>query len=179
MFFETAHDCAELATSLGFNVNLKTRQLHKPGLSAQGVQINFADSKLATYAIAQQVTSWFGPSRRCLLWITEFGIWPSSENLHLYYKLRHSYCDYRELHVAPGHLFLSHEQADLISFIDLTLQFGWGGFLFGIPNDNFVTISHDEWILFESAADVDSLIQYAEEFTLPYSKTEARPSYLL
>jgi hypothetical protein len=64
------------------------------------------------------------------------------------------------------------------AFIDLSLQFAWGGFLFGVPNDSYVIISHDEWILFESSADFDSLIQYAEEFTLPYGKSEARPSYM-
>lgn len=44
-----------------------------------------------------------------LLWITEWSVWPSSENWHLYYKLRHSYGDLRLLHEGPGHLFLEHE----------------------------------------------------------------------
>ena len=52
-----------------------------------------------------------------LLWITEWSIWPSSENWHLHYKLRHSYGDLRLLHEAPGHLFLGHESEDLASFL--------------------------------------------------------------
>src|ERR1700676_3036622 len=50
-----------------------------------------------------------------LLWITEWGIWPSSENWHLYYRLPQIYGDQRLLHEAPGHLFLEHELEDLAS----------------------------------------------------------------
>ena len=53
-----------------------------------------------------------------LLWITEWGIWPSSENWHLYYRLRQSYGDLRLLPEAPGHLFLEHEAEDLASFTE-------------------------------------------------------------
>src|SRR6266566_2493403 len=48
-----------------------------------------------------------------LLWITEWGIWPSSENWHLYYRLRQTYSDQGLLDEAPGHLFLEHEVEDL------------------------------------------------------------------
>jgi len=60
---------------------------------------------------------WIGSSlmyrRPALVWITEWGIWGSSENWHLYYTLRQSYGDLRLLHEAPGHLFLGHESEDL------------------------------------------------------------------
>lgn len=53
--------------------------------------------------------SWFASNATyrwpALLWITEWGVWPSSENLHLYYRLRQSYGDYRLLNEAPGHSF--------------------------------------------------------------------------
>ena len=44
-----------------------------------------------------------------LLWITEWEIWGSCENWHLYYRLRQHYGDNRLLHEAPGHLFLGYE----------------------------------------------------------------------
>jgi hypothetical protein len=51
---------------------------------------------------------------------------PLSQNDHLYYRLRSSYGDNRELNLAPGHLFLGFEGSDLATFLDLAIQFGWG-----------------------------------------------------
>ena len=83
-----------------------------------------------------------------LLWITEWGVWPSSENWHLYYKLRRMYGDYRLLHEAPGHLFLDFETEDLASFLQVALLNGWGGYL--LTQADFVNafFSHDEFIDF-------------------------------
>jgi hypothetical protein len=94
-----------------------------------------------------------------LLWLTEWGIWPSSENWHLYYRLRHSYADQHLLNEAPGHLFLEHEAEDLASFLQVAILNGWGGYV--LPAANYVNafFSHDEYIDFfadneESLADV-------------------------
>src|ERR1700747_1385756 len=79
------------------------------------------------------LAQWIGSSlmfrNPALVWITEWGIWGSSENLHLYYKLRQSYGDLRLLHEAPGHLFLGHESEDLASFLQLAMLNGWGGYI--------------------------------------------------
>jgi hypothetical protein len=86
-----------------------------------------------------------------LVWITEWGIWGSSENLHLYYKLRQSYGDLRLLHEAPGHLFLGHESEDLASFLQIAMLNGWGRYIltqFDYVNAFF---SHDEYIDFFAA----------------------------
>ena len=83
-----------------------------------------------------------------LLWITEWGIWPSSENWHLYYKLRHSYGDLRLLHEAPGHFFLEHESEDLASFTQLAMLNGWGGYVLTHANYVNAFFSHDEYIDF-------------------------------
>jgi hypothetical protein len=53
----------------------------------------------------------------------------SSENWHLYYKLRQSYGYPRLLHEAPGHLFLGHESEDLTSFLQIAMLNGWGGYI--------------------------------------------------
>jgi len=103
--------------------------------------------------------SWLGPFRNSLLWVTEYGKWPSSENRHLYYRLRQSYADLRELHEAPGHEFVDEEAADLTSFLDLTIQFGWGAHLLSIPTTTYIYISHDESILVQSASENDRIIR--------------------
>jgi hypothetical protein len=91
--------------------------------------------------------------RPALLWITEWGIWSSSENWHLYYKLRGSYGDPRLLEEAPGHLFLRHESEDLASFLQLAVLNGWGGYLLTEADYVNVFFSHDEYFAFFAGID--------------------------
>lgn len=88
------------------------------------------------------------PFDKCLLWVTQWGIWTSSENWHLFYRLRESYSERRELWVAPGHQFLRHEGADLVTFIQLGLLFGWDFFLLPAPTYHTAFVSHDEYLQF-------------------------------
>jgi len=81
-----------------------------------------------------------------LLVITEWGIWSSNENLHLYYRLRQSYKDFRLLYDAPGHLFLKHEKVDMISFLQLSMLNGWGGYVVTQACDFGLFFSHDEYV---------------------------------
>jgi len=83
-----------------------------------------------------------------LLWITEWGLWPSSENWHLYYKVRQTYSDPRLLHEAPGHLFLEHETEDLASFLQVAMLNGWGGYVLTQADYVNAFFSHDEHIDF-------------------------------
>ena len=88
-----------------------------------------------------------------LLWVTEWGVWASSENWHLYYKLRHSYGDRRLLQEAPGHLFLEYETEDLASFLQLAMLNGWGGYILTQADYVNAFFSHDEYIDFFSSND--------------------------
>jgi hypothetical protein len=85
-----------------------------------------------------------------LLWVTEWGIWPSSENWHLYYRLRRSHGDHRLLDEAPGHLFLGYEAEDLASFLQLSILNGWGGYVLTHANYANAFFSHDEYLDFYS-----------------------------
>lgn len=88
-----------------------------------------------------------------LLWITEWGIWPSSENWHFYYKLRETYGDKRLLAEAPGHLFLEHETEDLASFMQIAMLNGWGGHVLTQADYVNAFFSHDEYIDFFAELD--------------------------
>src|SRR5689334_17159602 len=76
-------------------------------------------------AFCHRIEAALQPRESCLLWVTTWGAWPSSENLHLYYRLRQSYGDRRLLEEAPGHLFLDYESADLVSFLQVGILNGW------------------------------------------------------
>ena len=88
-----------------------------------------------------------------LLWVTEWGIWPSSENWHLYYRLRQSYLDQQLLDEVPGHLFLEHETEDLASFLQLAILNGWGGWVLTEADYVNVFFSHDEFVDFYADRD--------------------------
>ena len=92
-----------------------------------------------------------------LLWLTEWGIWSSTENWHLYYQLRHSHGDHRLLHEAPGHLFLEYEAEDLTSFLQLSMLNGWGGYVLTQANYANVFFSHDEYLDFYSESMLDEI----------------------
>lgn len=74
------------------------------------------------FFVAHWVASELTHRRPTLLFVTEWSVWPSSENWHLYYKLRQTYADNRLLHEAPGHLFLEHEAEDLASILPATVH---------------------------------------------------------
>ena len=88
------------------------------------------------------------PRKHCLLWVTTWGVWPSSENWHLYYRLRQSHSDQRLIHEAPGHMFLEFEAADLVSFVEIGQIAGWDMHLIPTICYGRVFISHDEWVEF-------------------------------
>jgi hypothetical protein len=98
-----------------------------------------------------------------LLWITASGLWPSSENWHLYYKLRESYGDRLLLDEAPGHLFLEHEAEDLASFLQLAMLSGWDGYVLTHADYVNAFFSHDEYIDFFAKLD-DNLGCVRKEF---------------
>ena len=85
-----------------------------------------------------------------MLWVTGWGVWPSSENLHLYYKLRQSHGDVRLMHEAPGHLFLRYEASDLVSFLQVGLLCGWDIHLLPTVGYARAFVSHDEFVEFAS-----------------------------
>jgi len=80
-----------------------------------------------------------------ILWVVLSGVWGSSENTHLYYRIRQSYGDQRHLDQAPAHLALRHESEDLTTLLHLCMMFGWEVFLFTGHDHVRVFLSHDEY----------------------------------
>jgi hypothetical protein len=105
------------------------------------------------YFVARWIATQLTHRLPALLWITERGIWPSSENHHLYYRLRQGCHDHRLLHEAPGHLFLPHEAEDLASFLQVAILNGWGGYVLTEANYVNAFFSHDEFVDFFAERD--------------------------
>src|SRR5688572_25272532 len=82
----------------------------------------------------------------CILLIKEYGIWPSSENWHLFERLRLSYGESSKLHETPGHFFEKTERSDLVTYLSLAIQFGWGGCVLSNVSDVELKLSHDGFL---------------------------------
>src|SRR5579871_2633032 len=90
---------------------LRARDRLKPDAlwGAHKERVRYPPEHYRIFFVAHWIATSLTYRKPALLWITEWGIWPSSENHHLYYRLRQSYGDNRLLQEAPGHLFLEHE----------------------------------------------------------------------
>ncbi len=136
---------------------LSGKQRQKPELvpDVRVERIEYPVSPYKFFYFAHWVASELTCRRPALLFITEWSIWPSSENWHLYYKLRRTYGDNRQLHEAPGHLFLEHETEDLASFLQLSMLNGWGGYVLTEANYVNAFFSHDEYADFFANTDAN------------------------
>jgi hypothetical protein len=103
------------------------------------------DANIAFCRLLEQALQ---PRDAFLLWVTDWGIWRSSENLHLYYRLRQSYSDHRTLADAPGHYFHDYEAADLVSFLQVAILNGWDAHLLPVGGYARAFVSHDEYVDF-------------------------------
>ena len=82
----------------------------------------------------------------CLLYIDEYGIWPSSENMELFEGYRKSIGIDESLWEKPGHLIAASERTELYCLLCLILYFCWGSFLISEKAVEIIRISHDECI---------------------------------
>ncbi|HEX9445120.1 MAG TPA: hypothetical protein VGA73_13430 [Candidatus Binatia bacterium] len=96
-------------------------------------------------SISRALASQFDTDGESLLWIHEFGIWPSSEDGNLFERFRRSLGENRSLKERPGHIFTRSDLTDVASLLAMVLYFVWGAILFCPANDLAVKISHNEY----------------------------------
>lgn len=145
MRFYTPEECSNWLSRLG-----RTKPDHEKGLET--ALFDYPKEPHAIFVTALWFAQSFMLGKPVLLWITESGIWPSSENWPLYYKLRQGAGDSRLLHEAPGHIFLEDEADDLASFAQIAILNGWGGYLLPEANRVNAFFSHDEYFEFFAAS---------------------------
>jgi hypothetical protein len=114
-------------------------------------------------ALSKLITSFFDTDDEALLWINEFGIWPSSEDRNLFAGFRRSLGENSPLHEKPGHIFRSSELKDVSSLLAMVLYFVWGAILYSPAKGLIIEISHDEVINIH-ARNKESAMTVTEEF---------------
>ena len=146
----TSSECAEWRGRFGIGLGADSLPASPPENVGQ-IYLGLPDTPGRLPWLYRFISDALKPRGECLLWVTDFGIFPSCENQHLYYRLRQSYGDHRLLREAPGHLFLEYEDADLVSFLQLGIVHGWDMHVlpdlgYGEMDTARAFVCHDEWI---------------------------------
>ncbi len=110
------------------------------------VQCSLPDDAGRKTALSRIIAAVFEADDEAMLWIDEFGIWPSSEDWYLFASFRKFLGEESELHEKPGHLFSLHDLKNISSIVAMVLYFSWGAILYSPFRDTVIRISHDDWI---------------------------------
>ena len=127
MFYLSYDECVEFCVGRNWNVDTKRRYPVVPdsGFDAISFMVPPQRERLTNFCRLLSDIIPIGITGDCLLWVIHWDDWGSQANYHLYYRLRQSYSDFRQIYQAPGHVFLAHETHDIISFTELAFLFGW------------------------------------------------------
>jgi len=102
-----------------------------------------ADSGVKNY-LAKEISSVYNKND-ILLYINEFGIFPSSENMYLFDGYRKSIGVNSNIYEKPTHIINQNENIDFYCILGMILYFFMGCIIIPINNqDEIIEISHDE-----------------------------------
>ena len=85
-----------------------------------------------------------GNSSRHLVWVTDWGIWPSIDQSDRFYELRKAFGETRPLIEAPCAIFGSNEGDELISYVSLAVESLWDIWVISTKHKRWIFYSHDE-----------------------------------
>jgi hypothetical protein len=109
-------------------------------------------------AVASAILDALGSWTECLLWITGWGVWPSSEDWPRYYALRARSGQRLSIDVAPGHLATPADAAEFSELLLQVLEQGWDAVLLPARDGRViplrVAVSHDGWTAVHAAEPV-------------------------
>ena len=173
MQFLTAIESAQWCLKNGFSVSEDHKE---PDLSLDSFRVgrfpipNDAGKRIALCRMLIQ--SVWSQEPQCLLWTTQWSIWPSGEHLPIVQSVRRSYGEDRPQIDAPGHVFHIGEFDSALTFFALSCLFLWDASLLISGGATALAISHDEYgVLFTKQPDkIDELQQRFSQFELSFDK---------
>lgn len=86
------------------------------------------------------------------LLVTASGIWPSNENMALYYAMRRAFGDTGQLSASPWHILERGPVEHLECLLDIVLYFLWDASLFVPEVETVLRFSHDEFVEVECSS---------------------------
>ena len=94
--------------------------------------------------LSKMITSLFDVHDEALLWINEFGIWPSAEDWNLFESFRKSLGEHSQLFEKPYHIFSNKDLGSVGSLLSMVFYFYWGALVISPAKNLVIKISHDE-----------------------------------
>lgn len=174
MRFLTLAECKQFAHDAGITEEELAAATEEES-GGRAIRVAIESERHRAFFLAKQVASLFHDFQAALMWVTDYGIWPSSENQHLYYRLRRAAGDSGTLRDAPGHLFVKNEQDDFVTFVHLALEFGWGVNILAKPTYRWVHASHDGWLRIVHAPGDKDLVEEVKGWSVPFEVETAEP----
>lgn len=100
-------------------------------------------------AAATDLVKRLGEWDECLVNITLWNVWPSSEDWPAFYAWRAARGERRSLNIAPGQLFIQGEGELLTALLMLIMENAWDAGVCpswrGQATSLYARVSHDEW----------------------------------
>lgn len=85
-----------------------------------------------------------------LVWLWEFGVWPSSGHMPLCTRFRQALGCATPLEITPGHLIQAQEVDDAVSLMCIGLLFYWDCYFLSSSSKDCLFISHDDHVFLGS-----------------------------
>ena len=99
--------------------------------------------------VVEDLIGRLGEWDECLVVITLWNVWSSSEDWPTFYAWRGARGERRSLNIAPGHLFVQSEGPLLTELLTLVMENAWDAAVLPSWHDRatglHAKISHDEW----------------------------------
>jgi hypothetical protein len=161
MLFLTRDQSHDHAVASGVNPNWPNPFESMAEPPFKKFRVSLAKGTYTPIVIAEQIVD-FLPHHAFLLWVTTWGVWPSDEDMYLFYRLRASYGESRLLIDAPGHVFEPNERRDLVTFVNIVLTFGWDAAIIVLERGHFpfVFLSHDEYMSIEGRDIPNEMVEH-------------------
>ena len=164
MQFLSVEQCRAWASQRGHRVNVA---FGHPVASELTPSLRFAIPQDAGARVALARLLWEEAgdgAPEALLWITDWGVWPSGEHPPLVEAARRGLGAERALADSPGHLVHAGEDEEGLSVLVLAVLFLWDCWLLSAAQRPAVFVSHDEYGVIAGHADVAGLRCRLEAF---------------
>ena len=100
-------------------------------------------------ARARELVLALGGWDEAVVWIREWGVWPSHEDWPAFYAWRGAREERRSLETAPGHMFQPADSSGLVDLIRLIMENAWDADVLCTRNRDAsrarAHVSHDGW----------------------------------
>ena len=136
------------ANGLDENIDAYTEE----GARAGNILFPAPEAHSHVLPFARRLLKMASPNSGLLIMPSEWGVWPSSENWHLYHFVRTSCGGNQSLQERPCHVFGVEETDLALDYIYLFLLFSWDFYVFAFHEDDLLFVSHDGFGVYHASS---------------------------